>query len=68
MLVMNYQTMLHYIPEEQRSHLNCGGNLKIWLLKLMHKTLSRYYKLSEISCLYIPENAVYHLLRLRAEM
>jgi hypothetical protein len=29
MLVMNYQIMLHYIPEEQRSHLNRGGSLKM---------------------------------------
>jgi len=60
MLVMNYQTVLHYIPEEQRSHLNCGGSLKI-VLKLMHKTLSRYYKLSEISCLYTAEECSWSL-------
>ena len=28
MLVTNYQSMLHNIPEQQRSHLQCGKSLK----------------------------------------
>jgi hypothetical protein len=36
MLVMNYYHMLHNFPEEHRSHLLCGGSLKLCMSTCKH--------------------------------